>query len=80
MKRIHKYWIEVEEKEHKVTHDWRNGFFDFSYREISKAIKNYTGRIDDYAVIYHIIDNNTLALLWGDKWSIISIDNLREYL
>jgi len=77
---IHKHWIETERKKHRVTHDWRKDLFAYTYREISKALKDYFGRDDDFCVLYTIRDRENLIVLHDKRWIPVNIDQLRNYL
>lgn len=80
MRYIHKHWIEQEREKVRAEKGWERDLYNWTYHELSTALKKVLGRTDDYCVLYTIRDHESLTVLWEKQWIIIFVEQLWQYL
>lgn len=84
MRNIHLRWIveDMRQREQQASRvpDLKNSFMYYPYREISRALKKYLGRDDDYVVFYTIQNPETLMVLHEETWVRVHYDQVKKFL
>jgi hypothetical protein len=80
MRYVHRHWIEQERVIVRSKAGWEKDLYNWTYRELSAALKKLLGRDDDYCVLYTIVDKESLLVLFEKQWIRIYIEHILQYL
>ena len=80
LSKTHIAWMLEDMKRREKKAGEPMNFMDYPYREISKALKNYLGRDDEYCVLYTIQDKETLMVLHKTRWIRIHFEQVKIFL
>lgn len=80
MEKIHAHWLLEDKKIENEKPKDKKTLHDYSYRELSSALKRFLGRDDNYCVIYKIQGPDVVSVLFEKRWFNVYLEQLRIYL
>lgn len=79
LSKTHIQWMLEDMKERENAREDDN-FHNYSYRDVSKALKDYFGADDNYCALFYFVDKKTLMVLYEKQWIRIYYEQLKIFL